>query len=267
MQKKYSINFHQTFPMEVKYVSYILGLKEKEEGYTKEEISEITGIPTGKSSGKVVPNIEYAKYCNLITYQYNQGRYKIITTELGKKVLKEDRYLNESLTKELLLYFLTSEEFGADQWYYMLRELFSESPLKKELLENLLKKRYENNNVKNGAIISTVRELNNKILIEENEEYKLKYKKPNRESVFGYAYSLAKEIEVKFHERKEVNINEIRSLKWKEGYFFSENDFQKILEWLEDKNLIRINKQLSPVTILLLKNSKELISLIYSELL
>lgn len=267
MSNKYSINFHQTFPMEIKYVSYILGLKQSFEGYSKEEISEITGIPTGKSSGKVEPSIEYARYCNLISYEYFQGKYKIFPTNLGKIILKEDKYINEEITKNLMLYFLTSQEFGADQWFYMFREIFTETPLKKELLDNLLKKRYEVSNIRNSAIINTVKELNDKILVEENENYRIKFQKPNKEFVFAYAYSLVKELEVKFEGRKEVNINEIINLRWQKGFFLSEIDFNKVMEWFEERRIVRINKQLTPITILLLKNSEELLPLLYSELL
>ena len=36
---------------------------------TKEEISCLTGIPTGKTSGKVIPHTRYAAYMGFIEYQ------------------------------------------------------------------------------------------------------------------------------------------------------------------------------------------------------
>ena len=55
-----NFNFHQTFQPEPEYISSILNLARDEEVLTVKEISTVTGIPTGESSGKVEPKILYA---------------------------------------------------------------------------------------------------------------------------------------------------------------------------------------------------------------
>ena len=52
---KYSydtVNFHKTFAPQDSYLSKILELASAAYSGTKEDISEVTGIPTGKTSGK-----------------------------------------------------------------------------------------------------------------------------------------------------------------------------------------------------------------------
>lgn len=63
-----NVNFAQTFKPEKQYISAILKLATKNEPMTAKQISLETGIPSGESSGKVVPHIEYAKYMGLIDY-------------------------------------------------------------------------------------------------------------------------------------------------------------------------------------------------------
>ena len=71
-----SINFHKTFATQDSYISKILGLAEQGYSGTKEEISEITGIPTGKTSGKVVPHI-LDKFENFKDYAENYKWHKL----------------------------------------------------------------------------------------------------------------------------------------------------------------------------------------------
>ena len=66
---KTNLNFHQTFKPERQYISGLLSEIECCNGLDIQEISNQTGIPTGKSSGKVEPTISYAEYMGLIKKQ------------------------------------------------------------------------------------------------------------------------------------------------------------------------------------------------------
>lgn len=63
-----SVNFHKTFSPQDSYITKILELAKENFIGSKEEISEETGIPTGKTSGKVVPHILYTQYMGLTTH-------------------------------------------------------------------------------------------------------------------------------------------------------------------------------------------------------
>lgn len=78
---------------------------------TKEQILEITTIPTGNSSGKVETTIEYM---NLIDYTKESNLYNISKTSLGEVVSREEPYLSEKISIKMLNYFLTSKSFGAE---------------------------------------------------------------------------------------------------------------------------------------------------------
>ena len=75
-----SVNFHKTFSPQDSYLAKILELAVNGYSGTKEDISAVTGIPTGKTSGKVIPHILYAYYMGLIKYQLNKGIYSLNVT-------------------------------------------------------------------------------------------------------------------------------------------------------------------------------------------
>ena len=62
------IEFHKTFQPQDTYITKILELAAQGYSGTKEEISAVTGIPTGKTSGKVIPHIRYAAFMGLIDF-------------------------------------------------------------------------------------------------------------------------------------------------------------------------------------------------------
>ena len=62
---KNNLNFHQTFPPTADGLSRLTLDCPVGEALTKEQISEKTGIPTGKSNGKVEPYLAYAEYMGL----------------------------------------------------------------------------------------------------------------------------------------------------------------------------------------------------------
>ena len=63
-----NLNFHQTFKPEIQYISSILSISDGSTSYEIKDISNLTGIPNGKSSGKVEPHILYSYYMGLIDY-------------------------------------------------------------------------------------------------------------------------------------------------------------------------------------------------------
>lgn len=109
---KYSydqINFHKTFAPQDSYLTAIMELASQGFVGTKEEISEITGIPTGKTSGKVVPHILYAQYMGLTSHTLANSKYSLSLTELGKLVLENDKYLQSLRTSIEALHSLLNQ--------------------------------------------------------------------------------------------------------------------------------------------------------------
>lgn len=268
--KKYNLNFHQTFCPDKNYISKLLSKTSELKLVTKEQISEITTIPTGNSSGKVEPTIEYMKYMDLIDYKKESNLYTIRKTPLGELVSREDEYLSERITLLMLNYFLTSKSFGAEMWYKILREM----PYKygRNISMNIVMKEMESyykKKVKMGALNSTYineysfNEIN--IVDIDKENYSFKSIKYNYEEIYMYAYTLIKELEYLDSERKEFTINEIvDDLKWNLGFGWTKDEAYNVLEQLENKGIVKINKQLNPITVIVNKENKEIINDIYS---
>ena len=86
-------------------------------GLDIQEISNLTGIPTGKSSGKVEPMICYAEYMGIITKEKRNGLYKLNTRilpsflspktiELVEKLrIEADQIVSEGMIEDVVFYF------------------------------------------------------------------------------------------------------------------------------------------------------------------
>ena len=74
MSKQVNVNFHQTFKPECQYISSILDIADGITWRSVKDISAVTGIPQGTSSGKVEPHISYAEYKGLVKAKEKKNR-------------------------------------------------------------------------------------------------------------------------------------------------------------------------------------------------
>ena len=109
---KTNLNFHLTFRPERQYISSLLGAIDSCNDADIQEISAATGIPTGKSSGKVEPTIRYAEYMGLLKQQKADGKYTFEHTPLGQCAADEDPGLLEKLTLLIMHTMLVRPYFG-----------------------------------------------------------------------------------------------------------------------------------------------------------
>lgn len=276
-KEKVNLNFHNTFNPDFEYIAKILQIADECEGLTKEDISGITGIPTGISSGKVEPHINYAKFMNLIDFKKDGLNYSIYSTNLGKIIRNEDLYFLENLSKLVCNYFLTSKIYGAQMWYEIIRCMsnkygndIKESVVIKDLNEefgikiNLTPFRSCYKNDKSLASLDI-------ISIQESEKETIFTFNKNRyddENIYGYAYTLIKELEGLDVNRKEFSIDEVfEIIAWNRGYCWDEDIAMLILEKLNDLNLINLNRQLNPITIIINTKSEDIVNKVYSLLI
>lgn len=99
----YNINFHQTFKPEIKLIRKFLESPIKD--LTKEDISEFLSIPTGDSSGKVIPMIKYCAAAKLINYNINRKLISIQLTKLGNNILSLDESFLESYEVQTFIHY------------------------------------------------------------------------------------------------------------------------------------------------------------------
>lgn len=257
-ETKYSydtVNFHKTFAPQDSYLSKILELASEQYIGTKEDISEVTGIPTGKTSGKVVPHILYAYYMGLIYYKFERGGYTLSLTPLGKLVRENDKYLFEDITKMICHYSLCDEYTGANIWsfvYYhlpiMLEETMSETAMKRKYNDYFgvnadltpLKKTYSEDGFL--AVLG---------LLDFTEGVKIKSLFYNDSMMYVYAYGLLSSWERSFPAEHEITSEQLtEKINWGKRFGFDDDEILYVLERLENAGIIKLNKQLVPYTLI-----------------
>lgn len=266
-----SLNFHETFPPTLRYIAEIVQLAANNFIGDKEEISEITGIPTGSGTGKVVPHIKYAKFMGLIENDIvSAGKYNLQLTPLGRLIYSEDKYFMDRISKYLINYFLCDKEEGAPHWSflfnnfnYMLDSEYALSTIE-EQARLYFGKNIEMTVVKSMYIkdygfddLKMIRESSNKNLLFERCQIQ-------QDCYYMYGYTLLYSWEKYFKDKLEISIDEIiEGLKWSNKFGFDYNTTLEIFDELESLGIIKMNKQLSPITIIKTSEAEEIMFKIY----
>ena len=264
--------FHESFAPQTIYLSEILKLASENYCGNKFEISNLTGIPTGETSGKVEPHIRYLSYMGLIEYECNIGKYSLRLTELGNVVFREDKYLMHDITKLLMHYNLTRRIKGAPQWSFLFREYpydFNTNILFNKINENgkiLYGKEIYLGPIKtvySGGDFTDISpiEFDGKDII-----FKSMYM--NYECNNLYAYTLLKDIEENNLNNCEIILDKIlEDIKWQKGFGFDYNTTIEVLDELSYMGIIKLNKQLNPMTIIVNKKSSDVLNELYDNLI
>lgn len=249
-----SVNFHKTFSPQDSYIAKIMELAKDNYTGSKEEISEETGIPTGKTSGKVVPHILYTQYMGLTSHTLSKGKYTLELTDLGKTVLENDKYLFEDVSRLICHYNMSDEVGGAYLWSFMysglpvmLDETMSEEAMKKKYNDffmiktdlGALRKSYSNDGF--FALLD---------LIDFSEGIRINSSYYKDERLYVYAYALFGSWDRKYPETQEITSDQIIDMKWNKRFGFDEDEMLFALEQMEGKQLLRLNKQLVPYTVI-----------------
>jgi hypothetical protein len=239
---------------------------------TKEEISEITGIPTGKSSGKVEPHVEYGIYMGLFENMSKQsGKYKLKRTKLGSIVKREDIGLHEEVTQLLFHIRITSPSTGALLWSHIFRNILPRysDGVSFLVLEDELKKLPTFSSIKTiniGPFYTTYKKSFGavKLLSKTKEKIKLIPQIFQNELLYVYGYCLVYEWEQVFSGYSEITAEQLSSLRFSSAFGLSDSEAFYILEKLSEKRLILINGQLSPFTIIKNVSSDAIVEKAYS---
>ena len=275
MINRSQLKFHETFQPETGYIARILELAANHFSGTKYDISERTGIPTGKQKGKVEPHIKYATFMGLINYQYDKGVYTLSLTLLGEVVYSEDRFLHESLTRWLCHYEISRKLDGAPQWEYIVREGHS-GFLATNSTEHHVQKANAlfGTNVSSEELFGVVKRSYLEGFFSELNYLKwddhIKYIEHNEspELLCVYAYALLDSWSHLLPQKQEITITELHhSLQLGEVFNLSDESVDSILNDLEYEGMLRLNRQLFPATVIRFESEQELISKLYCRLL
>jgi hypothetical protein len=270
----YQLNFHQSFAPELEAISRIVSLADSDAGFlTKEEISEKTMIPTGKSSGKVEPHIYYAAAMRLISFEKVDKKYECKLTSLGRQVLLEDPYLVENTSKLLLHAFLADKYSAATLWSYLFTEFIPKvmPNFNDELIQNAIERRFSSN-----VNLTPFRTCYNSdlslgeigLIKLEDKGYEVEPHRISRENMYLYGYLLLIKWEEILADRSEITFNEITDiLFFGKPFLWRERQLSDALDLMQDAGLIKVNAQLSPITIIKNQNSSYCLDKMYSLLI
>ncbi len=113
-------NFHKTFKPERQYIHAMLRYAASGRQGDYAQIAEVTGIPTGTSSGKVPAILDYCRGMGLLKL-VQSGKSSVKRPELtnfGRIVLLEDPFLKLEVSQWVAHLNLCSPLTGADVWYH-----------------------------------------------------------------------------------------------------------------------------------------------------
>jgi len=272
MANSSNINFHQTFKPERQYIAGILEIADGTSARDVQDISALTGIPNGKSSGKVEPHITYSEFMGLINAEKKNGAYTLSRTPIGDIVFEEDPGLQEDLTLALLHSMICRERDGAGIWTSILMNILPlyHGKLGKDIAIKELNIPYDGKvSIKNFApFIGSYEDIFSKlqILSFSNDDILLSSMKYDSEFIYLYALVLFEYWDEKFSNQSEISSIQLAELNYGKVFGWSETTEYTVLEHLAEKDIIRLNRQLMPYTILRLVDKETLISKLYSEL-
>lgn len=272
--KKTNLSFHLTFKPEQAHLSALLSIAKDTEWESLQAISEATGIPMGKSSGKVKPHLFYAKYMGLLDWHSKNKKIYLSLTSLGKIVESEDPGFSEKLTLLLCHCMIIRKEAGADLWSYIFKILLPryQNNIEAKFFYAEIDSYYDKKvNMAPffgsyiGSYDTLFKRLN--LLQRDKDSWKLNSLQYDKECVYVYALALFEYWDEMFLSYDEITSDQLEKIGFRSAFGWSTIQENDVLIKLADKSFIRVNRQLKPFTILRLIDKKAVINKLYTELL
>ncbi|MGB6406314.1 MAG: DUF4007 family protein [Planococcus donghaensis] len=272
---EYQLNFHQTFAPETEALAQLLRVASNDNEYhTKEELSSLTMIPTGESSGKVVPHIYYAASMNLINFDKKDNKYSLSLTALGEVIYEEDPFLTENLSKIICHYEVANKYSPILLWAYLFNRYIplSGNIFSQNNFSHAVTREFESAKVNLSPLRSfytTERSFASiSILSIEGDEVTVSPHSINRSYRYVYAYLLLKKWETHLPNQSEVTFTDItRDLGFGNPFIWDEHTVMEVLELLQDQGVIVVNRQLSPITVIKQVSANYCLSKLYDFLI
>jgi len=251
------LNFHRTFPPEREPIGRLLLLADDMSFMTKEEIFSATGIPTGKSSGKVIPHIRYAEFMGLLQVERQRGKLRLRRTRVGEFVAAKDPYLTETVSQLLCHYHLTSSS-GAPLWRFVVREYVRiHGPnVHRADVQRSSQTRF-GINVNLSPFVSCYTRPTSfgslgLLRVSSDKQTWSFCAHPYHGSLrYLYAYTLLSEWDQLDSNNPEITIHDVtQRLQWGAAFCWDSSEVLEVLSGLQDLGAIKLNRQLEPVTVI-----------------
>ncbi|WP_230874737.1 DUF4007 family protein [Methylomonas sp. LL1] len=279
------LNFPQTFLPERRLLAQLLTFAQKGGSGDKVSIGAETGIPTGKSTGKVEPMIYYARGMGLITVNKTSSHWQLGLTSLGSIVLQEDPFLSEPQTLWLLhlmlsrRFTLSSPASGvADAWFALFAEggfrlgsRFTQASFLNFLIDRHGEKSYLKSLA--GVVIRSYLEdscLGHIDVLQSTEdEFFIRQSAPLETSFFPfYATFLYLVWDELFISENQISLDHFSQetrcfsvMAWDDAMV------ARWLDWMADKGIIQVDRYTGTPMLLRLQETNQVVSNSYSELI
>ncbi len=265
------LNFHKTFIPERRLIGAILEYAARGKDGNYQQIADETGIPMGKSTGKVPAILDYARGMGLVQLETENTAIKEPRlTPFGVAVYKHDKYLGDDIIQWLVHMNLCRGDIGAKVWH----EVFAKgrsvigSSFSTEQLENYLCGLFGMGRNRTGPLVSAylqdaalqragVLTVNNKIVI--------RHKAPIAES-FALAYSahILALLEAYFTDEGQITFTQFNDVtKWFDICLWSDSDLELVFSFIEQIGYISVDRQMRPWLIEPMAKSTEIWHLIW----
>jgi hypothetical protein len=253
--KRLPRNFHRTFKPERQYVNAMLRYAASGREGSMLDISKATGIPTGASTGKVPAILDYCLGMGLISVNENSSAIKKPElTNFGRVLLLEDPYLKIELSQWIAHFNMCNRFSGADVWYHVFWEdsLSLGMSFTRESLDSILRVIYKTNKGNMiGPMVGTYEDeaafkLCN--VLSESENLISRKSAPISDDLGrGYGAWILQMIEDYFPRNQQISITELdEKCGWRTIPGWSIASSLSVLELIERKGLIKVDRQMKP---------------------
>ncbi|WP_054693284.1 DUF4007 family protein [Syntrophomonas palmitatica] len=269
------INFHKTFIPERHFIAALLDYTALGKGGTLQEIAADTGIPMGKTNGKVPAILDYARGMGLI--EVHTGSEKGVKvpklTSLGRAVYMEDKYLGEAVTQWIVHMNLCRSDIGALAWNAVFnngRSMLG-GHFDKQQLEDYLVGICGPGNDRTGPLLRVYLEdaaLERTRAIELNGDTVVRSKAPLLDFyAVPYSAFVLDLMESYFPKQNQVTLADLQNATgWLDICFWKEADIETVCLLMERKGYITIDRQRQPWIIEKLSRAEEIWPHIWDDL-
>ncbi len=248
-------NFHKTFVPERRFINALLKFAARGEAGGIQEIAQATGIPTGKSSGKVSPTLDYCRGMGLLILRAgDKSVKKPELTAFGRVVLLEDPYLKTEITQWIAHLNLCREEGGAEAWFQTfwngsvrLGPVFERSDLENWLASSC--------KTKSGGLIGPLVNMYQeeasfaqcKALKEEGKKLHRRVMPVRSDFTWGYAAWILSAMERAASRGDQVTIPQLEKASgWSVLTGWSLAEAERVLLLVEQKGVLSVDRQMDP---------------------
>lgn len=269
------INFHRTFIPERRFIGALLKFAAEEKSGDYHQMSDDTGIPMGKSIGKVPAILDYTIGMGLV-FLKSGGRNRIkspVLTDFGRVVFLEDRFMGEPLTQWIAHMNLCRPDIGASAWHQVFgrgRGILG-NRFNYEQLEAYLTNVYGPGNNRTGPIVRTYQDdaaLARAPALSCVEDQIVRNKAPTfNDYSLVYAAFIISILDSTFPNQSQVTISDLnQKIYWFDACAWDKADIEQVIRLVESTGHISIDRQMQPWILEPMSEAKYIWPNIYNDL-